>query len=310
MPAREIVSLLERVPCNVCGADDYTVVYPAQYDHAKYEDLTQIFKSSGDERLIDQLVRCNRCSLHYLNPRLRQDVILEGYSSGSDEAFVSQNAARESTFRGCLAAVEASSGIRRGRLLDVGAAGGAFLHVARQRGWEVAGCEPNRWLCQWAKAHYGFDLVPGTLFEMHLPARSYDVVTLWDVLEHTTDPQTVLRECARVLKPGGVVAVNYPDIGSLAARLMGQRWVFLLSVHLYYYTPETMARALRECGFEPFYSRAHWQTLELGYILIRMEAYVGTVARLLRAVVRFLHMERWQIPYWVGQTLVVARTRS
>lgn len=304
---RDWTSALEPVTCNLCGADDYSVVYPAQYDEARYDDLAVVFKSSGDERLVDRLVRCNRCTLQYLNPRLRQELILNGYSAGADEAFVSQNAARESTFRGCLNTIEAKTGWRRGRLLDVGTAGGAFLHVARQRGWEVVGCEPNRWLCEWAKRQYDLDLVPGTIFDMQLPAQQCDVATLWDVLEHTTDPKTVLRECHRVLKPSGVVAVNYPDIESLVAKLMGRRWVFLLSVHLYYYSPSTMARTLRECGFEPFYSRAHWQTLELGYIITRMEAYLRTPARLVGAVVKALRLGRLQIPYWMGQTLVLAR---
>lgn len=307
MSERHLASRLERVPCNLCGADDATVICPARYDHAKYDDLEQIFKSSGDERLIDQLVRCNHCQFVYVNPRLRQEVIVNGYSSGSDELFVSQNAAREVTFHGCLSTLEAASGIRRGRILDVGTAGGAFLHVARQRGWTVAGCELNRWLCRWAKEQYGLELTPGTLMEMGAEAESFDVVTLWDVLEHTTDPQAVLRECHRIVKPGGVVAINYPDYGSFVAKVMGRRWVFLLSVHLSYYTRETMARALKACGFEPFYSKPHWQTLEVGYILTRMEAYVGAPAKLLGTVVRALRLGRLHIPYWMGQTLVLAR---
>lgn len=305
---RDRDAMLESVACNLCGADDSTVVYPARYDHATDENLARIFKSSGDERLIDQLVRCNRCSLQYLNPRLRQDLILNGYSEGADETFVSQNAAREVTFGRCLRTIEDKTGLRRGRLLDVGAAGGAFLKVARERGWEVEGCEPNRWLCQWAKQHEGLELIPGTMADMHLEDERFDVVTLWDVLEHTTDPKAVLRECCRVLKPTGVLVVNYPDIGSGVARLMGRRWVFLLSVHLYYYTSSTIARTLRDCGFEPFFSRPHWQTLELGYILTRMEAYLPAPTKLMRAAVKTMGVTSLQIPYWMGQTLVLART--
>jgi len=299
--------LLEHVACNLCGTDDYRVVYPARYERAPHEDLASVFRSSGDEVLIDQLVRCKACGLQYLNPRLLRDLIVDGYRRGTDEAFVSQNHARERTSDGCLATIEARAGIRRGQLVDVGTAAGAFLAAARKRGWTVAGCELNEWLCRQAEEQYGLTVVPGTIFDMKLDRESVDLVTLWDVLEHTTDPAAILPECHRALRPGGVIAINYPDIGSLVARLMGRRWVFLLSVHLYYYTAATMARLLETRGFEPFFSRPHWQTLELGYILTRAGAYAPGLVAPVKRLVRLLGMDQVQIPYWMGQTLVLAR---
>jgi hypothetical protein len=122
-------SLLESVPCNLCGKDDYRVVYPPRYDLAKPEEIMHTFRSSGDEVLLDQLVECNNCGLMYLNPRLRSDVVIEGYSEGSDEMFVSQVAGRERTFARSLDLIEKYRP-QRGRILDVGTAGGSFLSVA------------------------------------------------------------------------------------------------------------------------------------------------------------------------------------
>lgn len=298
-------TLLERVRCNLCGADDYEVVYPPRYEAAKPDEIAQTFRSSGDEVLLDRLVRCRNCGLQYLNPRLRGDVVIEGYSEGSDEVFVSQVAGRERTFAKSLRGIERLRP-QRGRLLDVGTAGGSFLSVAKQTGWDVAGCEPNRWMCDWGNKHYGLQIVPGTIFDMKLPNASFDVVTLWDVLEHTPDPKATLQECSRVLKPGGLLVVNYPDISSLVARLMGRRWVFLLSVHLYYFTPETLRKMLEELGFRMIKRRAHWQTLEVGYILFRMEAYLKSLAKAAGWVVRKVGLSHLQIPYWMGQVLVIA----
>lgn len=292
--------------CNFCGANDYEVIYPPRYEHAKPDEILNTFRSSGDEVLLDQLVRCKPCGLQYLNPRLRSDVVIEGYSAGSDETFVSQVAGRERTFAKSLRLIEGYHP-QRGRLLDVGTAGGSFLAVARDAGWEVAGCEPNRWLCEWGNQHYGLEIQPGTIFDMKLAADSFDVVTLWDVLEHTPDPESVLEECGRVLRPGGLLVVNYPDIHSLVARLMGRRWVFLLSVHLYYFTTQTLGAMLEKFGFRVLAHRRHWQTLELGYILFRMEAYLGPLARMTKRVVALMHMSHWQIPYWMGQMLVIAQ---
>lgn len=298
-------ALLESVPCNLCGADDYEIIYPPRYELAKPEEIANTFRSSGDEVLLDQLVKCKSCGLQYLNPRLRADVVIEGYSIGSDEMFVSQVAGRERTFAKSLRMIERLRP-QRGRLLDVGTAGGSFLAVAKQAGWDVAGCEPNRWMCEWANAHYGLHVVPGTAFDMKLASDTFDIVTLWDVLEHTPDPKATLAECKRVLKRGGLLVVNYPDIESLVSRLMGRRWVFLLSVHLYYFTDKTLPRMLEELGFRVVQRRRHWQTLELGYILLRMEAYLKPVARALGLLVKRLGLAHVQLPYWMGQNLVIA----
>ncbi len=298
-------ALLESVPCNLCGANDFEIVYRPHYEEAKPDEILNTFRSSGDEVLLDQLVRCRRCGLQYLNPRLKADVVLEGYGAGSDETFISQAAGRERTFAKSLKFIEKFRP-QRGRLLDVGTAGGSFMTVAKQAGWDVAGCEPNRWLCEWGNKHYGLKIVPGTIFDMKLPDAAFDVVTLWDVLEHTPDPKAVLKECARVLKPSGLLVVNYPDIHSSIACLMGRRWAFLLSVHLYYFASETLKAMLSQVCFRQIARRTHWQTLELGYILFRTEAYFGGLARLLGRIVKSLRLSTLQIPYWMGQILVIA----
>src|SRR6266446_3963078 len=301
--------LLETVACNLCGDNNYEVIYPPRYDAADPEEIVNTFRSSGDEILVDRLVRCKQCGLQYLSPRLRQDLVLSGYSEGADEAFVSQVAARERTFAKCLDTIErAAPG--RGRILDVGTASGSFLGVAKERGWEVAGCEPNRWLCEWGKQRYGTPIHAGTIFDMGLSDDSFDVVTLWDVLEHTTDPKAVLSECHRVLRPGGLLVVNHPDINSSVARLMNRKWVFLLSVHLYYFTLNTIQEMLKSTGFRMVERRKHWQSLELGYIFLRMKPYIPWASNLGSKVTNALRLQNLQVPYWMGQVLVLARQRE
>src|SRR3989338_811238 len=296
--------LLESVPCNLCGANDYSVIYPARYDLANPKNIMASFRSSADEILVDQLVKCNRCGLQYLNPRLNQDLIIDAYSSGTDETFVSQAPGREKTFAKSLDFIEKYCPAK-GKILDIGTAGGSFLHVARQRGWKVRGCEPNRWLCQWAKDHYGLDVTPGTVWAMDVTENEFDVITLWDVLEHVPDPTKLLRECHRILKPGGLLVVNYPDIEASVSKVLGRKWVFLLSVHLFYFTVPTILKVLEKNGFRLLRCKNHWQTLEIDYILFRMKPYIPWLSDFGRHVVKTLRLQHMQIPYFMGQRFVL-----
>jgi SAM-dependent methyltransferase len=298
---------LESVPCATCGSDRFAVVVPSKRDPSGPIDLESVFRSSGDEPLQDQMVRCLECGLHYVRPRLRWELILEGYRGGTDEAFVSQVSMRERTFRRCLDRVEAVARPPGRRVLDVGAAGGSFLAVARERGYEPLGCEPSTWMCAFARERYGLELHPGTLFDMPLEDGSLHLLSLWDVLEHTPDPKAVLRRAHALLAPGGVLALSVPDYGSLAARLLGSRWPFLLTVHLYYFERRTMRDLLARCGFEQKGARPHLQTLELGYVARRAAPYLGPLGALATGSVRLLGLDRAPVHYWVGQTAVVAR---
>ena len=298
---------LEDVPCAVCGSDAFVVVVPARRDPSRPIDLQTVFRSSGDEPLQDQMVRCTSCGLHYVRPRLKWELILEGYRGGADENFVSQVAFRERTFRKCLDRIEKTARPPGRRVLDVGAAGGSFLAMARERGYEPYGCEPSTWMCSFARERYGLELHPGTIFDMPVEAGSIDLLTLWDVIEHTPDPKAVLARAHELLTPEGVLVMSWPDYASLAARGLGGKWPFLLTVHLYYFSPRTMTELLRRTGFRPLGYRPHLQTLELGYVAMRAAPYLGRLAGLVRGPVRALGLEHVPFSYWVGQTMVVAK---
>ena len=298
--------LLQPVSCAVCGADDSDVVYEARYDPQDTTDLVATFRASGDELLIDRLVRCRRCGLQYINPRLRDDLVFAGYTQGDDPTYVSQLAARERTFAASLAEIERLAG-GRGRLLDIGTAAGAFVAAAVKQGWDAEGCEPNHWLAEWGAKHYGIRIRQGSVFDQGYAPASFDVVTLWDVIEHTPDPRAVLEHCATLLKPGGILIVNYPDIGSWIARGLGRRWLFLTSVHLWYFERTTIRRILERTGFAVEVVRPHIQRLELDYILFRGAAVSQALSKASRAVVGAVGLGKAQMPYWLGQTFVAAR---
>ena len=298
----------EYIRCNLCGADETDTIYEALDAEGAAGDLERTFRASGDALLVDRLARCRACGLQYVCPRPLAAAIVDAYSEGDDYAYVSQVAARERTFAGAVADIEKLLP-GRGRLLDVGTAAGAFLAAARSREWQVEGCEPNRWLARWGSRRYGIPIGTGELFDQPFPPESFDVVTLWDVIEHTPDPARVLRTARRLVRPGGLVIVNYPDIGSWIARALGRRWPFLSAVHFYYFTRDTMTRLLARHGFDVVDVRAHVQRLELNYLLSRGTAISGGLSRSSRAMARLLGLCNREVPYWLGQTFMAARRR-
>ena len=297
---------LETVPCNLCHSTDLETVYDARAHLEKDPELAVKFRASSDELLTQPLVKCRNCSLLFVNPRVRAAAILAGYAEGDDPQYVSQMNARVRTFAGALSHVNRLKPAK-GRLLDVGTAAGAFLRTARDDGWEAMGIEPNRWLARWGRDEYGVPIQVGSIDDVSTPDGHFDVVTLWDVIEHTPDPLHVLRRTRQLLKDDGLLVVNFPDIGSWIARAMGRSWPFLSSVHLYYFTRDTMRATLQTAGFEIATVRPHVQRLELDYLLSRAAVVSPTLSRVGASVVRRVGLGACQVPYWMGQTWVAAR---
>lgn len=295
---------MENVLCNLCGNDDYKVLYDST---GPIEKKKGEYSASSSHILTDRVVQCKHCNLIYINPRPVGEAIVEDYADAVDETYVSQSRGRLKTFEEGVSLIEKY--VPKGKLLDVGAAAGFFVYAAQMRGWKAQGVEPSRWLVGWGKKNLQVALESGTLEEKKYPEGSFDVVTFWDVLEHVPDPLASLKEANRVLRKGGVVAINYPNIASNMAKLAGRKWWFLLSVHLWYFTPETIQKMLEKAGYEVFYTKRHWQKLSLGYLVYRIKPYNKFLHGILDKVVGGLGLQDRQITYYASQTLVLARKK-
>lgn len=296
--------LWETVSCNLCGSSQTKVKFQGTTD-PDTEKLLKSYSASGNFVSEETLVECVDCGLIYTSPRLRKDLILKGYTDAQDPTYVSQAKGRILSFQQCLKSVEQF--VQKGVVLDVGAAAGFFLKVAKDKGWKTYGIEPSKYLSDFGNREYGVGITCGTVETVPTLPEPMDVVTLWDVLEHTFDPKDVLKRCNRYLKEGGYVVVNYPNIGNWMARLAGKNYWFILSVHLYYFVPKTIQKLLHEAGFEVVSSKPHFQWLEFGYLAYRLEAYLPKPAKFLGRCLKFLGLDKTLIPYFAAQTRVIAR---
>jgi SAM-dependent methyltransferase len=146
----------------------------------------------------------------------------------------------------------------KARFLEVGCAGGAFLAAARSNGYEVKGIEFSDQAARFARENYGLDVIVGDISSARLPAETFDIVFLGDVLEHLLDPVASLVEIHRILRPGGLIVVVCPSqtntifsrTGFMVYRLLGRRTsVQLPPYHVFEYRPKSIARMFEQCGY-------------------------------------------------------------
>lgn len=262
---------LEAVPC-LCGADDFKAVYERPYprvlSEVDFNATTDRFDAYG------RIVRCSVCGHVYTNPRPEPGLIAKGYAESADEEYAEEAPSRSINAHLCLATIRKFA--RSGRLLEAGCAAGYFLNAARTD-FSVVGVEPCRWAAAEASRRFGVTVHAGTLEEAALPGGSFDVVAMVDVIEHLADPVGALSECRRVLKPGGLLYLVTPDIGSLSAKVLRGSWWGLRPAHLHYFSRRTLEGLLAEHGFETRLCRSYGRMFTLEYWSSRLRNYPALV---------------------------------
>jgi SAM-dependent methyltransferase len=201
------------------------------------------------------VVRCRACGLIFVWPCPTAEELEALYSAGGYHADVDESERRR-TFAARLARIEGLAP-RRGRLLDVGCSRGLFVEVARAEGWDATGVDLNRNAVGQARER-GLDVQHGDLADQDYPEGSFDVVTLFDLVEHTGDPRALLTRCHALLRPGGLLVVTTPDASGLLPRVT---WALFGSTmgawdhptppgHLVQFSRGTLGRLLGECNYE------------------------------------------------------------
>jgi ubiquinone/menaquinone biosynthesis C-methylase UbiE len=273
---------MKYIRCNLCGSEASRILFPSTLDTSNPDHGAAFLCTHAGYGAHHAIVQCSQCGLVYANPRWDDGEILDHYEAVKDPVYLEEREGRVLTFQRHLPPLLKVYGHppRPGeRLLDVGCYIGVFVEIARDAGWEAVGVEPSDWAVAEARKR-GLDVVQGTLAQARFPDDSFDVVTMWDVFEHLTDPMAELREAHRILRPGGLLVLHTMDIDSPFARLMGRRWPWLMEMHLYYFSRKTLKAMLEAAGYRLVRARAEGRYLRLGYLLTRVRPYSRTVAGL------------------------------
>lgn len=261
---------LEDVPCDYCGGRDADVLIAGR-DRA--HGLPGEFN----------VVRCRDCGLARTNPRPTAASLAGAYPEAYPEHQATWRAVpaprgllrwalvnragyplgglAPRLIRALLSPVTAAVLARRraaaylpftgeGRLLDFGCGVGRYVARMAAAGWRAEGIDTSPDAVRLGR-QAGLTLHQGTLPGLDLPAESFDAVTMWQALEHVPSPKATLEAVARLLRPGGRLAVVCPRLDSLDARWFGSCWFALeLPRHLWHFTGATLRRHLEAAGFE------------------------------------------------------------
>jgi 2-polyprenyl-3-methyl-5-hydroxy-6-metoxy-1,4-benzoquinol methylase len=229
--------------------------------------------------------RCNQCRHLFVwpMPDNHLEIYLQDYFQGAqDGGFGYVDYDRDKlpmvpTFEFYLDLLE-RAGAKGGAMLDIGAATGFFLDIARRRGWKPYGVEASGYAAGIARSK-GLDVTTGVLEECSFDADSFDVITAWDVIEHLNSPRNTTQKMNHLLKRGGLLAINTPDAGSALAGFLGTKWHLVAPPeHLNLFHRKSLRRLLEENGFEivmedrigktftvqyVFQTLFHWQKLKI-----------------------------------------------
>lgn len=220
---------MEHIACPLCSSPKQRILFD-RLDHTHYTSQVRF-----------KVVKCTECSMVFVNPRPGPSEIAAYYPADFYEVDTKpQDLLRQKQF-GLEARARFLQHIKPGRLLDIGCQKGEFLYWMQQKGWVVQGIEFSRL----SPNSFNLPIEYGRVEALSLPPHSFDVITMWAVLEHVHDPIDTLTRTAKLLAPGGRVFVLVPNFRSIPAQFMRHDDV---PRHLLMFTPRTLSRAAETSG--------------------------------------------------------------
>jgi 2-polyprenyl-3-methyl-5-hydroxy-6-metoxy-1,4-benzoquinol methylase len=222
---------LEGVKCAVCGNTDHDK-YRVKWEYVNFK-----------------MVECQECMFTFIPPYYRKDIDYEHYK---DEAVLEQIRKGNNWLkiqRHFHKFQLIGKYKKSGKLFDIGAGWGHFLLAGREKGYEIYGVEPSQLNCVYSKGELGLPIDNISVF--NLPEdNKYDVITLWDVLEHIDRADDVIEKCSKVINEDGYIFIQVPQLDSWYAKRFNEKWGAIHLDHVNYFTNDCMRRLLERYGFE------------------------------------------------------------
>jgi 2-polyprenyl-3-methyl-5-hydroxy-6-metoxy-1,4-benzoquinol methylase len=197
----------------------------------------------------EPFVSCDDCGLVLINPRPRFEAVAATYDTGYSRGYIDKAAKKIARCRRWVNRI-----VRRhgpvGRWLDVGCSAGFVVAAAEEAGFDAFGVELEPAAVEYGRRELGLtNLAIGTFEAQAYPRDYFDVISMYDVIEHVPDLNGTVAELARVLKPTGVIEIRTPDVGHWSTPTDLSTWKEIKpSEHLYYFNLATLSRLFAQHG--------------------------------------------------------------
>lgn len=219
---------------------------------------TRLYLSLKDEFLSQEdfeIYECLDCGLLFTEPRPDKDKIGDYYKS---EAYYSHQENKKGFIPKVYESVKAvnvkhkyqlaTDGKSIGKMLDIGCGVGDFLHMAEQHGWQCTGVEPSDDAKAIAKTRIQGNIIDSLSLE-ELPNETFDVITMWHVLEHVDDIRWQVAQLQRLIKSDGRIVIALPNYRSYDATFYKEKWAaYDVPRHLNHFNKETMVKMFSANG--------------------------------------------------------------
>lgn len=283
--------------CEMCKSRFHMVLYPRKHpgekDNYSYHCTSKEHSSHG------RIVKCLRCGLVFDATRPSENQILSFYSKVVDKTYLKNIDSRRAMFRHNFSRIKHLLPAS-GKLLDVGAYCGIFLKIAQEFGYEALGIEPSEWASRYAREVIGQNVICGTLNDLPPGKGPFDIITMWDVLEHLPHPMDELHIIRNRLKPGGIFAFATLNIDNWAPRFMKENWPWSMDMALFYFDKRTIARMLKSSGFQVIERSSYRHIITLEYLFLKLDSLGVKGSRYLSALVGKTPLKNIMVPFYIG----------
>ncbi|MFH0798854.1 MAG: class I SAM-dependent methyltransferase [Pseudomonadota bacterium] len=287
----------KNLKCPVCNSKNIII----KYREGKEKPSLEIgYARAG---VISELYKCKGCGVKFTNVLINFDKNI--YASGNDVIYKRSERARKLTFKKDIENLLKKFRGAKGGILDVGCGPGYFLEIVKEKGFKADGIDLSTADCAEANSKglnvYCTDFMN---FCEKNKDKKYDLITMWDFIEHVENPQEVMVNCHNILNIDGKLVISTPDAGSLFAKIMGRRWWNLLSMHLLYFNKRSIKYLLENNGFRVLDIGSYSRILNIKHGLNWLNRYPG-LFKIAEFFIALLGIDKLNLPLNFFDSMIV-----
>ncbi|MBU1076080.1 MAG: class I SAM-dependent methyltransferase [Spirochaetes bacterium] len=223
-------------------------------NHTRYQSLYRIRDRHYSVKGTYSLVKCTNCSLVFLNPMPDEKELGRLYPQGSYysyQDFLNKKKSFKYKLEHFFIRFDTKDPefFSKGRLLDIGCGSGEYLYEMKKKGWRSYGVEISKKAAECGKNQAKLNIFCGTLLKAKFKKDFFDFIRSNHSFEHVVNPNQILKEIARIIKPNGRVLIGVPNISGLALKIFGKYWYYLgVPFHPFSYSKNTLKRMMEKHG--------------------------------------------------------------